>query len=231
MDHEAYWVVVPTRRPENKDNVIANHARQSVKSRLLVVENGAAVGSYKRGDDADVVLQSMRCVGDARAVALAWIKGVAPDTFIVWMDDDDYYYPDYIETHIKAYDGLPQAAQGHLMGAEGELFWMRRTHGIMGATLFGRASDFTEPDRVNVGEEDSMVKKGLKKVDLPMVINRRRHDHTWNCSNALYWKLAGGGVPVSKQQAEEIMCEQPVTAPLSLREAVVQYKHVFVQVG
>jgi hypothetical protein len=92
-------VIAPHARPEFSANLLANFRRQrGVEARLLVVENGAAVGVLPPGVceiTTSVALLESPHQSDAMNAGLAWLgdHGGGP-----WarFDDDDWYGPDYL---------------------------------------------------------------------------------------------------------------------------------------
>lgn len=88
-------VIAPHARLAFSENLIENFRRQrGVEARLLVVENGPAVGSCPRIEGAWFV-RSDPHQADAMNTGLEWLQthGDGP-----WarFDDDDYYGPDYL---------------------------------------------------------------------------------------------------------------------------------------
>lgn len=94
-------VIAPHARPEFASNLLASFRRQrGVACRLIVVENGAAVGGSWPSDVA--VLRSEAHQADAMNAGLTASGGR-------WarFDDDDYYGPDYLADVAQALERHP----------------------------------------------------------------------------------------------------------------------------
>lgn len=102
------WVIVPFSRPEHYARVMANFHRQHfLGKRLLVVENGAAVGTFA-SPSAALVISSAEHQSHAKNEALDFIRKQGGG-FFTTMDDDDWYGPGYLDElagYAKSYDGL-----------------------------------------------------------------------------------------------------------------------------
>jgi glycosyltransferase involved in cell wall biosynthesis len=104
---------------------------------LLVFDNGscAEVQHYLRRllDDGIVrlLLTSSENVGKLGALRL--IAGAAPGDLIAYTDDDTFFYPGWLSTHVALLDGFPNV--GMVSGSpEKELF----NHGISATLQFGQ---------------------------------------------------------------------------------------------
>jgi hypothetical protein len=87
-------VIVPHARPEFSANLLANFARQrGVDARLLVVENGEAVGALSSNEA--TIIRSDDHQSDAMNTGLAWMRARGGGAWARF-DDDDYYGPDYL---------------------------------------------------------------------------------------------------------------------------------------
>lgn len=155
-------VIVPASRPEMRDNVLGNFARQSYPNkRLVVAENGRAVGAYVASDSVSVV-QCQPGASVARNAALDWANANVPGAFIVTMDDDDYYGPGYIGEHLE--HASPYRVTGKKWG------WVQFDTGLVyfgngwspgparGMLLGGTLGFFERPDlrfdeRIECGED------------------------------------------------------------------------------
>jgi hypothetical protein len=85
------WVVVPFSRPDMLGNVLSNACRQTVPFKLVLVENGPAVGTCKRhGVAPELLLTSEAHQAVAKNTALAEIRKRGGGLVALW-DDDDYY--------------------------------------------------------------------------------------------------------------------------------------------
>jgi hypothetical protein len=72
-----------------------NFARQTTDCRLVIVENGPALGFFKGAGLPEVtVLQSEQGVGRARQVGLEFVR--EHKGLFLMLDDDDFYGPNYV---------------------------------------------------------------------------------------------------------------------------------------
>ena len=149
-------VVVAFSRPQNRERVLENFRRQRYRNkRLIVVENGAAVGQWWPAEVGAIT--TARGPSPARNAGLAWVRenGGGPVSF--W-DDDDYYGPGYLDEvaallrpgsvvvkffrYVRWDDGLH-----YCLAAE-------PAYPTCGATLSGFAEEL--PDWPEVKHEDMM---------------------------------------------------------------------------
>lgn len=116
------WVIVPFSRPEHLVRVMGNFARQTFPGRrLLIVENGAALGSVPSHTPC-FVLSSAPHQSHAKNEALAFIKRHGGG-FFTTMDDDDWYGPGYLDElagYAKSYDALGKQWHFVSLGEGGE---------------------------------------------------------------------------------------------------------------
>jgi glycosyltransferase involved in cell wall biosynthesis len=157
-------VIVPFSRPSQVGHVVACFARQRYQDkRLVVVENGAAVGQWTL--PADAVLTASSGPAEARNVGLDYVRQHGGGGFAMF-DDDDYYGPGYLEEVAQALckgaDVVGKAAlfvrvQAGLRAVLGgpEHMWCRSL--FPGCTLAGWADTACEfPDR-RVGEDSAWL--------------------------------------------------------------------------
>jgi hypothetical protein len=84
-------VIIPHARPEHRENMEANLARQrGVEFRAIIVCNGAAAGTLRFNE-----LSSTPHQADARNAGLKWLRENGDGAWAM-MDDDDYYGPRYL---------------------------------------------------------------------------------------------------------------------------------------
>jgi glycosyltransferase involved in cell wall biosynthesis len=93
------WCVVPFSRPQNLELVRRQFISQSYQNKkLVIVENGSAIGSCKRaGFEPDLLLTSRTHQSYAKNEALLALKEKHGDDYWTTTDDDDYYGPGYLE--------------------------------------------------------------------------------------------------------------------------------------
>jgi glycosyltransferase involved in cell wall biosynthesis len=100
MKNPTIWCVVPFSRPHQLQWVVDLFKSQTYHNKkLLIVENGQAVGACKKaGIEPDVILTSRPHQSYAKNEALLYLKdnGFGDDIWTTW-DDDDYYGPVYLE--------------------------------------------------------------------------------------------------------------------------------------
>lgn len=83
------------------------HRQRFVNKRLLVVENGRAIGTFQSPSVA-IIISSTSHVSAAKNAALAFIKAHGGGFFTI-MDDDDWYGPGYLDEiagYARSYDAL-----------------------------------------------------------------------------------------------------------------------------
>jgi hypothetical protein len=88
-------VIAPHARPEFAANLLANSVRQKVKHHLVVVENGAALGSFAAREGVTVVSSAVAHQAAARNAGLTWLRANGGGAWAMF-DDDDYYGADYL---------------------------------------------------------------------------------------------------------------------------------------
>jgi len=199
MTPKEVYIVVPTCRPRFVQNVLDNFNRQRFSERkLVVVENGPAVGAYARF--ADVIISCAQNVGVAREMGVAAVR--ERGGYVVFMDDDDYYGPDYITEVVEyARRGQVTAKANYFVNdtVSGQLrlfkwaeedSWVELVHG---ATLSFWADEAAEFLPVRRWGEDldwlSRMKKAGKSVystsryNYMCVRYSAGHRHSWPCNS------------------------------------------------
>lgn len=95
-------IVVPLGR-DNAQYVLRNYQRQRVKIPIVVVENGAGVGSCARaGFRPTLTLTSDQHQSAAKNVGLAEMRERGATHWLSW-DDDDWYGPEYVAEALAAF--------------------------------------------------------------------------------------------------------------------------------
>lgn len=103
-------VIAPHGRRVFTPNLLANFERQRLLgARLLVVENGEAIGSTPA--HAATVVQSTAHQSDAMNAGLAWLRGNGGGPWARF-DDDDYYGPDYLTEVVGSLAGEGTVVSG-----------------------------------------------------------------------------------------------------------------------
>ena len=115
--------------------MLGNFARQRFPGkRLIIVENGPAIGSVPRPMDCDI-LSSPTHIAHAKNAALDFIKKQGGG-FFATMDDDDWYGPGYLDElagYARSFDGLGKQRHFVSLGDDlrepaPELFLTNRIH-------------------------------------------------------------------------------------------------------
>jgi hypothetical protein len=91
------YAIVPFSRPKFLYNVVNNFKHQTLhKKKLIIVENGDAIGCCKKNNfEPDILLTSEKHQSLAKNEALNWIKNHGGGLWATF-DDDDYYGPEYL---------------------------------------------------------------------------------------------------------------------------------------
>lgn len=97
-------VIAPHARPDFTANLLTCFRRQrGVEARLLVVENGPAVGSVAPSPGVGVIDSDVH-QAEAMNAGLAWLRSNGGGPWARF-DDDDYYGPDYLLAVEKSLAG------------------------------------------------------------------------------------------------------------------------------
>ena len=173
-------VVVPCHTARQLPWVVATLERQTHRDiKLIVVENGEAIGACKRyGIPADVVVTSAPHVVHARNEGIAQVKRMGGGR-IAMMDCDDYYGPGYLaelehafRVHVESPGRKVQVLGKHrhfcyMQGAGMYLFANRFANGLAdvlhGPTLAFRTEDAVEYPMQREAEEYAYCQAIRKK--------------------------------------------------------------------
>lgn len=190
-------IIIPSFRKDFTANVVNNLKRQVCRNfRVIIVENGNAVGEYKKlGFE---TIQSESNVWAARNAGLIYAKENYKDGFFVFMDDDDLYGKNYISEIIEnakkaeivgktsIYYKLSNIVTFMDSGIE-NTFSERPVHG---PTMSGWVNDAEFFPKVNVWGEDFewqriMLNKGAKiySTSSRNFLGVRHGNHTWSLSD------------------------------------------------
>ena len=163
------WIVVPFARPEFLGNLAENYARQRLRPRMVVVENGRAVGACAAaGFRPDVVLTSpITQSGAVRNVGMAYASRMDPTAPMGFMDDDDVYGSRYVEEAVDALNrrdlGMVMKSYHFIRTPIGEV-WLcdpglaysdDAPIGILGATTMIRHAGMAHPMQATCVGEDT----------------------------------------------------------------------------
>lgn len=164
------WIVVPFSRPEFLRNVVENYRRQSLPPRMVVVENGRAVGACAAaGFRPEAVLVSpVTQSGAVRNVGMQYAQLVDHVAPLGFMDDDDTYGSRYVEeaVHQLHTRGLGMVMKNyHLIRRENGEVWFADPElayghhapiGVLGATTMLRHAAYAHPMRATCVGEDTL---------------------------------------------------------------------------
>ncbi len=138
-------VIAPHARPRFASNLLSNFRRQEdVEARLLVVENGPAIGASWPSDVS--VIRASAHQADAMNAGLAWITSAGYGPWARF-DDDDYYGPGYLASVVGALELAPVVGKtwGFVMFDDGLYRFAGTEHGacdvLTGGTLAARSAD------------------------------------------------------------------------------------------
>jgi hypothetical protein len=161
------WVITPHHRARDQQNIIQNFTHQTYQQKhLLVIENGAAVGTFPRDLDMPytVLYSGIAHPGAARNVALDLIQ----DAHIPWanMDADDLYHPDYLGKIAEACYKYPDRLVGQnkhwtKTDSKGIFLFSFIEDYVHGATISSMISEYRYPEEGQDGEDWAMVRYHL----------------------------------------------------------------------
>lgn len=199
-------IIVPFSRPDRLPAVLDNFKRQHhADKRLIVVENGRALGACKHAGVApDVLLTSDAHQAHAKNEGLAWIRKNGGGYFAT-MDDDDYYGPDYlteVEAHRKNGTVVGKLDQFVSMGDKLLLLQGQveedgqPIQSLNGPTICAQAEDSVDfPADKPWGEDGDWLEKMRRKgatfwATSPYHYCYRRHPHsTWPVKDESYLRI------------------------------------------
>jgi hypothetical protein len=159
-------VIVPTHRgPAELLSIARAFALQRhADKRLVVVENGAAIGICKRhGIHADAVLASEHSKSHALNTGLTWLRAHGGGAWTGW-DDDDYYGPGYLQEVAERLPGCDVLGKRsiYVRRNDGRLWLARRSGWPLGHS-FSAWSDCHDFEQVpRWGEDDSFLRRMLR---------------------------------------------------------------------
>lgn len=222
-------VVVPFSRPDCLRRTLDNFARQRhPDKRLVLVENGAAVGACARaGVTGVVVLESAPHLSHAKNAGIDWVREHGGG-FWTTFDDDDHYgagYLDLFAQHARR-GGVVGAPRHYVQLADGlHLFNRERGAGAFsgdsfhGATLGAWAEESVAFPVVSLGEEAgfcmAMRAAGAKLWSVgPGEYIYRRHGtrHVWRATDVQVRRATGaswrGGKLLPAPSDAEVFADQ-----------------------
>lgn len=212
----APWAIVPLHRSGDLPTVIANTHRQRSRVRLVIIENGDAVGACAQARfTPDLLLTSEKHQATARNVALDEIRKRGGGVFLT-MDADDWYGPRYVEEIVaNAHHADIIGKRRHLVRFPDGLYLFdvrganKPTTWLHGACLAGRTEDAIPFPLRDVGEDTAWC-EGMRSFGAKMfatsareyIYNRAGTDHTWKANPVMVRHMLGpcfrlGGYPVA----------------------------------
>lgn len=93
-------VIAPHCRPWFAQNLLSNWKRQKTASRLIVIENGDAIGTFPSVDGVTVIASEPH-QATATNTGLAWLRTEGGGGPWARFDDDDYYGPEYLSETVS----------------------------------------------------------------------------------------------------------------------------------
>jgi len=200
------YLVCPHSRPEHRERLLASIARQTAEVLPVIVENGAAEGTFPPEWASAVLRSSVRHHAAAKNVALAWIRELGDGPWVT-MDDDDYYGPDYareaeaallhadvtgkVRGFVSFDDGLWRFAPEFTGGDPGE-----RT--LTGGTIGARSAQLKFPV---VLSDDATYCTAARCLGLSLLATpphgycydrRSTHKHAWKATQVQARRCFGG---------------------------------------
>ena len=146
------WVVVPFYRECNLKTVIENFKRQTfINKRLIIVENGIAIGSCERaGFKPDLLLTSETHQAIAKNTALDEIKRRGGGYWTTF-DDDDWYGKHHVQEIVdNAHRAIACGRGEHFVRLSNGLHLFREQCG-------NRYSDYIAGPTISCWEEDAVT--------------------------------------------------------------------------
>lgn len=157
---EMVWVIVPFSRPENLNLILSNFNRQAFPyKKLVLVENGDAVGAAHSLQSSALVLMSERHQSIAKNLALSEIRKRGGG-FTAIMDDDDWYGPGYLSElvgYARTHDIVGKAR--NFISVDGKMWLcgreqaMNKAGWLTGGTIACWAENCPEYPMKKVGED------------------------------------------------------------------------------
>ncbi len=191
------FVVVPHHRPKDLRNIIFNLKHQTLSHKLIIVENGDAVGTTP--DIGATIITSGKHQSLARNAGLQKVKELGGG-YIAFMDSDDFYEPNYLqELYSNTFRATVIGKRIHKVKlSDGKLYLFNKfksnqlTNLIHGATIFVNSNNCLEFPMTDINEDGewsvSMKKAGFTlwaSSEDNYIYNRCSENHTWNTSDIL----------------------------------------------
>ena len=202
MKAKEVWVIVPFSRPQHLKNVLDNFSRQDFHNkRLIIVENGDAVGACKtHGIEPDLLITSDNHQAAAKNAGIQAIKDQGGGFWATY-DDDDYYGPHYLSEMVESSDKgdvigkgdlFVRLANGHLFSFQG-IACEEYSNFVHGPTICSWAENHaTFPNTGQIGEDCAMVRKMIEEGGSVWATSQRNFvfqrypsadHHTWKISD------------------------------------------------
>lgn len=220
------WVVVPASRPQHSERVLDQfHAQTYGHKKLLVVENGDAVGSYS-GLGVDVLLDSIPHQSAAKNRALDHLRKHQPEALVAFWDDDDRYGDHYLsEQALLARNGTIWAKRETWVEFPTGLVWFGHNwkpgddaEYVSGATISGYVQDMPNFPITPCAEEQGFVKRAKANGVRVRHSTRRGFvydrtsalcDHTYKAREEKVWRHSGKGIRVAGTWRDWIESDPP----------------------
>lgn len=201
MQTTGFNVVVPFSRPSFLRNVLSNFTRQTYQNkRLILVENGAAVGLVKNSPH--VVLSSGAHQSLAKNEGIEWVRKNGGGWWTTF-DDDDYYGPHYLQELsenlgngdvIGKHDRFIKTESDKLLltvyGKENMV-----TDGLQGPTITARSEDTVEFKEIRCQytgvpfPEESNFIEDMKRAGAKVYCTSRYHFAQCRYGKEHVWKI------------------------------------------
>ena len=214
MESPTIWCIVPFSRPQYAQDIYSRFSRQSYPNKkLVVVENGKGIGTWKRlGLEPDLLLTSGPHQSWAKNEGILQLKrmGKDEDYWTTW-DDDDYYSKLYIEelaTNVHKADVIGKAKSFvkltddrlYLISKPSENSILDKKWVVHGPTITARVGDSLLFEYLPFAEDLKFVEQMKEQGARIYVTSRynwcyRRNantNHTWQISDNEF-KFANSG--------------------------------------
>jgi glycosyltransferase involved in cell wall biosynthesis len=117
------YVIVPFHRPHDAPLVLENFRRQTYpRKHLIIVENGAGIGTWQDGPGVTVLQTSPPGQSLAKNTAIDYIRRIG-GTYASVFDSDDYYGPGYLAEQAQWMESYPIVGKNqHFISTDAGMF-------------------------------------------------------------------------------------------------------------